>query len=93
MKAGTPPTRVNEVCIGEITHYFSRIQVVVLKITGGKLCVGENIRIQGKGTDFAQKVQSLQIESVDVKSANKGQLVGLKVRKKARPGDKVYKIK
>lgn len=92
-RAGTPPARVNEVRVGEITHYFSRIQVVVLKITAGKLCVGENIRIQGKGTDFAQKVQSLQIESVDVKSAKKGQLVGLKVLKKARPGDRVYKIK
>lgn len=82
-----------EVCIGEITHYFSRIQVVVLKMTQGRLLVGENIHIKGKKTDFVQKVQSLQIESVDVKSANKGQLAGLKVSKKATPGDKVLKLK
>jgi translation elongation factor EF-G len=82
-----------EAYVGLITHYFSRIQVVVLKMTRGTLFIGEKIRIKGKGTDFVQKVQSLQIESVDVKAARKGQLVGLKVSKKAKPGDKVYRIK
>ena len=79
--------------IGEVTHYFTRIQVVVLKMTAGTLSVGDSIRIRGNGTEFVQKVQSLQIESVDVKSARKGQLVGLKVSKQARPGDRVFKTK
>lgn len=89
--AGTHSAPVKEVRIGEITHFFSRIQVVVLQITAGTLSVGDNIHVQGKNTDFSQAVESLQIESVDVRSAHKGQLVGLKVRKKAKPGDKVYK--
>jgi hypothetical protein len=37
-------------------------------------------------------VESLQIESEDVKVAPKGQLVGLKVIKPAKPGDKVFKL-
>lgn len=82
----------NEVCIGEVTHFFSRIQVIVLKMNSGNLLVGDRIRISGHKTDFIQKVKSLQIESVDVKSARKGQLVGLKVGKKAKPGDQVFKL-
>lgn len=81
---------LKEVCIGEITHYFSRIQVVVLKMTRGKLTVGDQIHIKGRGADFIQKVQSLQIESVDVKVAQKGELVGLKVGKAVKPGNKVF---
>ncbi|MCK5179708.1 MAG: hypothetical protein KAR32_09270 [Candidatus Omnitrophica bacterium] len=81
----------NEVCIGEITHFFSRIQVVVLKMTSGSLSVGDNIHIKGRGVDFSQKVGSLQIESNDVKIARKGALVGLKVNKVVKVGSKVYK--
>ena len=81
-----------EILVGEITHYFARIQVVVVKITKGEINVGERIHIKGKKSDFIQKISSLQIESVDVKSAKKGQLVGLKVEKQAEVGDKVYRI-
>ncbi len=78
--------------VGEITHYFSRIQVIVIKMLKGTLRVGDDILIQGKATKFRQKIKSLQIESVDVKAVRKGELAGLKVSKKAKEGDKVYKI-
>jgi len=81
----------NEICIGEVTHFFSNIEVIVVKITDGKLLVGDQIHIVGHSTNFVQKVKSLQIESVDVKSAKKGQLAGLKVAKRARPGDRIFK--
>ena len=83
---------LKEVCIGEITHFFSRIQVVVLKMTAGSLSIGDQIHIKGRGTDFTQKAGSLQIESIDVKIARKGQLVGLKVNKIAKVGSRVYKM-
>ena len=81
-----------EVCIGEITHFFARIQVVVLKMTSGSISVGNTIHIKGRGTDFLQKIRSLQIESIDVAIARKGQLVGLKVGKVVKVGSKVYKV-
>jgi hypothetical protein len=81
-----------EICIGEITHFFSRIQVVVLKMTKGDISIGEEIHIKGKETDFTQNVESLQIESIDVKKAHKGQLVGLKVKKPVKVGSLVYKV-
>jgi putative protease len=79
------------VLIGQITHYFPRISVVVMKITGDLVRVGDTIHIKGQSTDFVQKIDSMQIESVDVKLAKRGQLVGLKVKHLAKPGDKVFK--
>lgn len=87
-----PNVLKKEEVVGEITHFFSRIQVVVIKMTKAEIVVGDRLRIQGKATNFIQKVRSLQIESVDVKKARKGQLVGLKVESQAKVGDKVFKI-
>ena len=76
--------------IGEITHYFSKIKVVVVKVLDKKMSVGDTIWVKGKSTNFKQTVDSLQVESIDVKSAKKGKLVGLRVKKDAKPGDYVY---
>ena len=92
-KATAKAAQAKEESIGEITHYFSRIRVVVVKVARGIMKVGDEIHILGRKTDFRQKINSIQIESVDVKEARKGQLVGLKVVKEASPGDKVYRKK
>ncbi|MGE0269132.1 MAG: hypothetical protein AB7S78_11840 [Candidatus Omnitrophota bacterium] len=83
---------VSSPLVGSVTHYFSKINVVVLKIEKLELKIGDKINIKGKVTDFIQKVNSLQIESVDVKVAKRGQLVGLKVSKSVQVGDKCYKL-
>lgn len=78
--------------VGDITHYFSKIMVCVLAVKGCPLTVGQKIRIQGKANRFVQDVKSLQVESVDVRQAKKGQLVGLKVDQPVKEGDRVYLI-
>ncbi|MCA9393247.1 MAG: hypothetical protein KC900_03500 [Candidatus Omnitrophica bacterium] len=78
--------------MGEITHYFAKIKVAVVRVTAIGIKLGDSINIKGKSTDLIQKVESMQIESVDVKFARKGQLVGLKLAKPVRVGDKVYKV-
>jgi len=77
--------------LGEITHYFERIKVCVVKLTQGTVLIGDKLTIIGPKTKFIQKVWSMQIESEDVKVAKKGQLIGLKVDKLVAVGDKVYK--
>lgn len=77
---------------GAVTHYFSKIMVCVVKISGQGLSVGDRIKIKGTRTDFLQKVSSLQIESVNVPSARKGQLVGLKVDQVCCVGDQVFRV-
>jgi putative protease len=60
-------------------------------VTKGTVLIGDKLTIIGPKTKLAQKVWSMQIESVDVKVAKKGQLIGLKVDKIVAVGDKVYK--
>ncbi len=78
--------------IGEITHYFSNIEVAVIKLAS-PLKEGEEIRVVGgEETDFTQLASSMQIDHKEVKSAKKGDSVGLKVKEKVREGYKVYKV-
>lgn len=78
--------------VGEVFTYFSKIGVAGIKITKGKLRVGDKIRIKGATTDFEQVVESMQIEKTPVEEAEAGQSVGIKVKEKVRKGDKVYKL-
>ncbi len=81
-----------EKLIGKITHYFSNIEVAVIKLSAS-LKVGEKIRIVGgEKTDFTQEVKSMEVEHKKIKKAKKGDEVGLKVKEKVREGYKVYKI-
>ncbi len=87
----TPRVGPNLVKVGQITHYFDRIKVGVVKITKGTILIGDRLSIVGKKSKFIQKIWSMQIESRDVKVAKKGQLIGIKVDKPAQAGDVVYK--
>jgi len=78
--------------IGQITHYFSNIEVAVIKLTA-PLSIGDTIRIVGgEATDFEQEVGSMEVEHQKIKKAKKGNEVGLKIKEKAREGYKVYKL-
>jgi putative protease len=77
--------------VGKIAHFFSKINVAVVELTD-TLSVGDRIRIQGPTTDFEQTVDSMQIEHATVKTATKGQSVGLKVKDKVHEKDTVYKV-
>ena len=68
-----------DIFVGKITHYFPKIGVVVLEVKGAPIRLGHKIKIVGANTRFTQTVESLQIESVDVREAIKGKLVGMKV--------------
>jgi len=78
--------------IGKISHYFSNIEVAVVNLTA-PLKVGETVRIVGgQETDFEQKVDSMQIDHKEVKSAKKGDGVGMKVNEKVHDGYRVFKV-
>lgn len=78
--------------IGRVTHYFSNIEVAVVDLTS-PLSVGDTIRVVGgEATDFEQEVSSMQIDHKEVKSAKKGDSVGMKVKEKVHEGYKVCKI-
>jgi putative protease len=78
--------------IGEVTHYFTKIGVAVVRIKNGELRKGDRIAIRGKTTNFQQVVNSMQIHNQNVEVARAGDEVGLKVDERVREKDIVYKI-
>ena len=78
--------------VGKVTHYFDKIGVAVVEITEGSLSVGDQIEISGRGEEFTQTVESMQVEHQNVETANKGETVGLKVEQPVKEGDQVFKI-
>jgi len=81
-----------EKLVGKITHYYPRLNVGIVELSDGELRVGDTIRIKGKHTDFTQTVDSMQIEHQDVNQAEKGKVVGIKVKEKVREHDQVFVI-
>lgn len=77
--------------IGEVTHYYNRIGVAVLKIEDG-LNVGDTIHILGHTTDFTQQVISMEVEHRKMQAVGAGADVALKVDERVRAGDEVYKV-
>lgn len=77
--------------IGKITHYFGNIGVAVIELEE-ELNVGDTIRIIGGEADFNQQVESMENEHKKVKSAKKGDSVGMKVNEKVHEGYKVYRV-
>ena len=77
--------------IGEITHYFGKISVAIIKITDS-LKVGDEIRIIGGEIDFNQTIESMEVDHKKIEQAKSGESVGLKVQEKVREGYKVYKL-
>lgn len=77
--------------IGKITHYYSNISVGIIELSD-TMKVGDNIHIKGHTSDFTQPVDSIQIEHASVPEAKAGDVVGIKVKEKVHPHDKIYKV-
>ncbi len=77
--------------VGKITHYFTKIGVCVIELSD-ELKVGDKISVEGPTSNYAQKVESMQIEHANVQNAGPGQAVGMKSEQRCRQGDLVYKV-
>ncbi len=78
--------------VGTVMQFFAKPSVAAIEITAGTIAVGDSIRIKGATTDFEQKVESMEIDRNPVPSATTGQAVGIKVKDRVRPHDKVLKL-
>ncbi len=79
-----------EKAIGEISNYFEHVNAAAIKLTK-PLKLGDTVQIKGGETDFEQKIESMQINRKSVKTAKKGDEVGILVSQKVRKGYKVFK--
>lgn len=83
---------MDEEPIGIVTHFFSKINVAVIKLENAGLKIGDTIRIRGQTTDFEQKVESMQVEHKSVTEAGPGDDFGMQVIEPVRANDKVFKL-
>jgi len=80
-----------EMKVGKVTHYFTKIGVAVVEVTDGSIKAGDEVHIKGHTTDFRQKVGSLQVEHEKIQVAEPGMSIGMKVDEPVRAHDLVYK--
>jgi translation elongation factor EF-1alpha len=80
-----------EVQVGTVTDFFAKPVVAGIELSG-TLAVGDTIHIKGRTTDMELVVGSMQINRVDVTEAKPGDLIGVKVPDRVRPGDTVWKV-
>ncbi|MFH1638643.1 MAG: hypothetical protein ABIB71_09520 [Candidatus Woesearchaeota archaeon] len=77
--------------VGKITHFFGKIGVAVIALSGD-LKSGDKIKI-GEGEEaFEQDVSSMQVEHQNIADAKAGQEIGIKLDKPTKVGALVYKL-
>ncbi len=77
--------------IGRVTHYFNKIGVMAIELTGD-LKVGDTIHVKGHTSDWTQDIVSMQVEHDSVEKAGPGDSIGIKVDGHAHEHDVVYKV-
>jgi putative protease len=77
--------------IGTITHYFNKIGVAAIELTG-TLSVGDTIHVKGHTSDWTQEVGSIQVEHETIEAGKVGDSIGIKVDGHAHVHDKVFKV-
>jgi translation elongation factor EF-1alpha len=76
--------------IGEVVHYFGRINVAIIELDD-MLRMGDRIGfVKDNNLLFEQEVHSMQIDYEDIDTAEAGEAIGLQVNKRVRPGTEVY---
>ena len=87
----TPPVPPGK-RIGVVTHYYSHLSVVILRLEPGTtLRIGDVIHIRGHTTNFSQKIESLEVNHAPVTEVGPHDDFGLKVVEHVREHDVVYK--
>ena len=78
--------------IGIVTHWYDKIGVAVVKLSG-KLAKGDKIKVKRGEEEFEETVGSLQIDHKDVASAKKGDDAAFKLSQRAKEGAQVFLAK
>jgi len=82
----------DEMEIGKVIEFFAKPSVAAITITAGSLSLGDRLRFKGATTDFEQKIESMEIDRKPVQAVGVGQSVGIKVKERVRPNDRVFKL-
>lgn len=77
--------------VGTVVHFYDKISVAIIKLSKG-LKQGDTIKFKRGEDEFEQKLASMEIEHKEIKSAKKGDEVGVKTDQAVRENTEVYKV-
>jgi putative protease len=77
--------------IGEVMDFFAQVGVIAIKLKS-PLSIGDTIKVKGGEHEFTQTIDSMQVDRKPVKTAKKGESVGIKISERAHKGNKVFLI-
>jgi translation initiation factor IF-2 len=75
--------------IGTVTHFYDKLGVAVVKLTG-KLQKGDRVVVRKGEQEFEDTIASIQIDHKDVASAKKGDDAAIKLSGTAKEGAALY---
>lgn len=79
--------------IGEVVHYFDKLQVAIIKLIKSDLKIGDKVVLTDKnGKQYTQNVDSMQIEHAQIDIAKAGDEFGLKTERKLKEKTPIYKL-
>ena len=83
-----------KIFLGKITHVYDKIKVAELKIdTNQTIRTGDEIFIQGAHTgNYRTTIRSMEIDHKQIKQAEQGNIIAIKIDTKVRCNDMVYRI-
>lgn len=84
-------TSPQEKPIGEVTHFFNKAMVAVIKLSGD-LAVGDAIKISRGDSENEEKVESMQVDHQPVESGKAGDEVAVKIGNPTKEGAVVSKV-
>ncbi len=76
--------------IGTVTHYYAHIKVAIVKFNT-KVKTGTELYFKGATTDFKEASKSMQFDHKPIAVAPPKKQIGIKLKKRIREGDLVYK--
>jgi U32 family peptidase len=77
--------------IGEITHWYDKISVAVVKLEK-ELKVGDKVKIKHGDREFEETIVSMELDHKTVQAGKKGQEIAIKLSQKASEGSEIYPI-
>lgn len=78
-----------ETKIGDVIHYYDKIKVAILKLTG-TLSVGDRVTFRRHEQELEQTIQSMHINHEPIQTAKKKQVVGVKVSREVKEGAEIF---
>ena len=75
--------------IGKVIHWYDKIGVAVVKLSGA-LSVGGKVKVKHGEEEFEDTVASMQLDHADIASGKKGQEVAVKLGGRAKEGSKIF---